>query len=251
MPAGVLLDTSFLLTLADKNRANHDTARRYWQHFLETQMPIFLPTIVVSEFCMKQEIPPDMLRCCVILPFNWDDAQRAAKLDWKRDRPAGVERQAVKDDIKIIAQAAVAEVEFVITDDKDTFYAYCKAFKEAGEVLFTQLGCAVCHQPSFTTGPSSTAALNNQPVPLYSDLLLHDMGSLGDGIAQSSASPQEMKTPPLSGLRGNPTYLHDGRAGTVDQAIRAHAGEAATARGRYVQLTPAQQQQLLEFLHGL
>ena len=122
---------------------------------------------------------------------------------------------------------------------------------QAGQTLFTQLGCAVCHQPSFTTGPSPTAALNHQPVPLYSDLLLHDMGSLGDGIAQSAAGPREMKTPPLWGLRGNPTYLHDGRAGTVDQAIRAHAGAAATARGRYVQLTPAQQQQLLEFLHAL
>ena len=43
-----------------------------------------------------------MLRCCVLLPFNWDDAQRAAKLDWKRLRPVGVGRDAVKDDIKMI-----------------------------------------------------------------------------------------------------------------------------------------------------
>jgi hypothetical protein len=121
MAAGVVLDTSFLITLADKNRAHHETERRYWRHFLENQIPIFLPTIVVSEFCIKQEIPPDMLRCCVVLPFNWDDAQRAAKLDWKRLRPAGIERDALKDDIKIVAQAAVADVEFVITDDADSF----------------------------------------------------------------------------------------------------------------------------------
>ena len=136
MAAGVLLDTSFLITLAGRNRAHHEAARRYWRHFLESQIPMFLSTIVVSEFCIKQEIPPDVLRCCVVLPFNWDDAQLAAKLDWKRLRPAGVERDALKDDIKIIAQAARAEAEFVITDDSESFFRYCKAFKDAGEVQF-------------------------------------------------------------------------------------------------------------------
>ena len=48
MAAGVLIDTSFLITLADKNRTNHATARRYWQHFLENQIPIFLPTILFA-----------------------------------------------------------------------------------------------------------------------------------------------------------------------------------------------------------
>lgn len=136
MPAGVLLDTSFLITLAGQNRPHHETARRYWRHFLENQIPIFLSTIVVSEFCIKQEIPPEILRCCVVLPFNWDDAQQAAKLDWKRLRPAGVERDALKDDMKIIAQAARADAEFVITDDTESFYRYCKAFREAGDVPF-------------------------------------------------------------------------------------------------------------------
>ena len=136
MAAGALLDTSFFITLADPNRAHHEAARRYWRHLLENQIPIFLSTIVVSEFCIKQEIPPDILRSCVVLPFNWDDAQRAAKLDWKRLRPAGVERDALKDDIKIIAQAAVADAEFVITDDSESFHRYCKTFKDAGDVAF-------------------------------------------------------------------------------------------------------------------
>ena len=136
MAAGVLLDTSFLITLADRNRTHHEAARRYWRHFLENQIPIYLSTIVASEFCIKQEIPPEILRCCVLLPFNWDDAQRAVKLDWKRHRPAGVERDALKDDIKIIAQAARAEAEFVITDDGESFFRFCKTFKEAGEVQF-------------------------------------------------------------------------------------------------------------------
>ena len=136
MAAGVLLDTRFLITLADKNRPHHETARRYWKHFLDNQIPIFLSTIVVSEFCVKQEIPPDMLRCCVVLPFNWDDAQGAAKLDWKRLQPTDVKRDALKDDIKIIAQAARIDAEFVITDDTESFYRFCNTFKDAGEVRF-------------------------------------------------------------------------------------------------------------------
>jgi predicted nucleic acid-binding protein len=136
MAAGVLLDTSFLITLAGAGRAHHEAARRHWRHFLENDIPIFLSTIVVSEFCVRQEIPPEMLRCCVVLPFNWDDAQRAAKLDWKSSRPPGVERGALKDDIKIIAQAARADAEFVITDDSESFHKFCQAFREAGDVHF-------------------------------------------------------------------------------------------------------------------
>ena len=48
MAAGILIDTSFLITLADKSRKHHDAARKYWRHFLENQIPIFLSTIVVS-----------------------------------------------------------------------------------------------------------------------------------------------------------------------------------------------------------
>ena len=87
MAAGVVLDTSFLITLAGAGREHHHTARRYWRHFSENGIPLYLPTIVVSEFCIRQEIPPELLRACVVLPFNWDDAQKAAALDFsKADR---------------------------------------------------------------------------------------------------------------------------------------------------------------------
>jgi hypothetical protein len=142
MAAGVVIDTSFLITLAGKNRKNHDAARRYWRHFLDNEIPVFLSTVVVSEFCIKQAIDPEILRCCVVLPFNWDDALRAAQLDWTRARPPDVPRDALKDDIKIIAQAAVAEAEFVITDDTESFYRYCEAFKEAGAVQFKAIKLA-------------------------------------------------------------------------------------------------------------
>ena len=121
----------------------------------------------------------------------------------------------------------------------------------AGRSIFQQINCAVCHTPMMTTAPNAIAALDRKPVGLYSDLLLHDMGLLGDGIAQASAGPREMRTAPLWGLRGSGPYLHDGRAATVDDAIRGHDGEAAGARDRYQRLTPMQRQQLLDFLGTL
>lgn len=134
MAAGVMLDTSFLITLAGSHRPHYEAARRHWQHFTENQIPIYLSTIVVSEFCVKQEIDPQILRCWIVLPFNWDDAQRVAALDWKALRPPGVERDALKDDIKIIAQAARIDAEYVITDDSDSFYRYCETFRAAGKL---------------------------------------------------------------------------------------------------------------------
>jgi CxxC motif-containing protein (DUF1111 family) len=122
---------------------------------------------------------------------------------------------------------------------------------QAGERLFATLACAACHTPSMTTGPSPIAALNQKPVGLFSDLLLHDMGALGDGIAQGTAGTHEMRTAPLWGLRARPLWLHDGRATTIDAAIRAHDGEAANSRTSYTNLNGTERQQLLDFLNTL
>jgi CxxC motif-containing protein (DUF1111 family) len=121
----------------------------------------------------------------------------------------------------------------------------------AGEGVFATINCTACHTPSLQTGPSSVTALANKSVPLYSDLLLHDMGSLGDGIAQGNAAPREMRTAPLWGLSARREYLHDGRATTLDAAIRAHDGEAAQVRDRYTRLTATQRTQLIAFLNSL
>lgn len=120
-----------------------------------------------------------------------------------------------------------------------------------GRNVFNQVSCNQCHTPVMMTGPNAIPALSSKPVNLYSDLLLHDMGALGDGIVQSAASGREMKTPPLWGLRASPPYLHDGRAPSVDAAIRAHDGEAKISRDQYVGLSATQRQQLLDFLQTL
>ena len=121
----------------------------------------------------------------------------------------------------------------------------------AGEAIFARLDCAVCHTPSMRTGRNVIAALSEKTVGLYSDLLIHDMGALGDGIAQGTAGARDMRTAPLWGLRSRPTWLHDGRANTVDQAVRGHAGEAQSSRDRYGALSAAERQQLLDFLNTL
>ncbi|HBJ87740.1 MAG TPA: hypothetical protein DDZ88_28565 [Verrucomicrobiales bacterium] len=118
----------------------------------------------------------------------------------------------------------------------------------AGRGLFQSTGCANCHVPVMRTGQNRSASLRNKEVWLYSDLLLHDMGTLGDGIAQGTADVRDMKTAPLWGLRESAPYLHDGRAATVDEAIKAHDGEAKAAKDRYLKLNQRQMDQLLEFL---
>ena len=121
----------------------------------------------------------------------------------------------------------------------------------AGEKIFERLNCAACHTPVLFTGPHPIAPLSNARVPLYSDLLLHDMGTLGDGIEQGSAKGSEMKTAPLWGLRGRGPFLHDGRATTIPEAIRAHDGKAAAARDRFNALASEDVQRLLAFLNAI
>jgi CxxC motif-containing protein (DUF1111 family) len=119
-----------------------------------------------------------------------------------------------------------------------------------GESLFAEVGCAKCHMPVLRTGPSANPVFDRKPVPLYSDLLLHDIGT-GDGIEQGAAAPDEIRTPALWGLRLRRPFLHDGSAATIDEAIRRHQGEAAQVRDRYLALSEDERQALLAFLRSL
>ena len=120
-----------------------------------------------------------------------------------------------------------------------------------GRALFTSIGCASCHTPTMTTAPSPVAALSLKPVNLYSDLLLHDMGTLGDGIRQGQATGTEFRTAPLWGLRFRRLFLHDGRATTLDQAIRLHGGEALGSVSRFNALPLTDRNELFNFLLGI
>ncbi len=121
-----------------------------------------------------------------------------------------------------------------------------------GEVLFSQLGCANCHFPSMNTGPNSNPALDNKAVNLYSDLLVHKMGSqLADGIIQGKATGDMFRTAPLWGLSQRILFMHDGRATSYEAAIMAHGGEAEKAKQRFISTKQGDRSALSEFLNSL
>jgi CxxC motif-containing protein (DUF1111 family) len=151
-----------------------------------------------------------------------------------------------------------------------TGVAEVEAIRE-GERSFGVIGCATCHSPSL-----------GEVVGIYSDLLLHDMGTdlsdtgsyrasrpespgpnpsrpgpLAGGPPQeekpsdSGASRGEWRTPPLWGVRDSGPYLHDGRADTLDQAIALHGGQGKDPATRYFGLPPSRRQQVRAFLKSL
>ncbi len=130
---------------------------------------------------------------------------------------------------------------------------------QAGRQLFVNTGCAKCHTPQLQTGPSAIDALANKTFFPYTDLLLHDMGGeLDDGYTEGSALPAEWRTPPLWGLGlsknsqgGQYFLLHDGRAGTIEEAILLHGGEAQQVKLNYQQLSEDDKASLIKFLESL
>jgi len=134
---------------------------------------------------------------------------------------------------------------------------------EKGKTVFENVGCAHCHTPSFTTGKmivsgSSTVpsvALSNQPVNLFSDLLVHHMGKgLADGIIQGGAGPDEFRTAPLWGVGQRIFFLHDGKTNNLVEAISAHkspGSEANRVIDRFNRLSTEEKQDLINFLRSL
>ncbi len=119
-----------------------------------------------------------------------------------------------------------------------------------GAQIFEQIGCASCHTPELRTGQSSNPLFDRQPVRLFSDLLLHDIGT-GDGIEQDAAAAEEIRTPALWGLRLRRPLLHDGSASTHEDAIRRHENEARRSRDRFLALEPYERDALRAFLRSL
>lgn len=124
-----------------------------------------------------------------------------------------------------------------------------------GQQLFDSTGCATCHTPVLRTGVSSSAALTNQDVHLYSDLALHRMGqALNDGVNQGLAQGEDWRTAPLWGLGERIFFLHDGRTKDLLEAIRQHdspGSEAHQVIQNFGALKAEDQQDLLNFLRAL
>jgi CxxC motif-containing protein (DUF1111 family) len=130
-----------------------------------------------------------------------------------------------------------------------------------GLAQFNNVGCALCHTPSLTTGANVVAALSNVQVNLFSDLVLHHMGpALVDKIAQGQAQGDQFRTAPLWGVGQRIFFLHDGRTSDLMQAIQSHfsragllypASEANTVINNFNALPASSQQDVLNFLRSL
>jgi CxxC motif-containing protein (DUF1111 family) len=125
-----------------------------------------------------------------------------------------------------------------------------------GNHNFNAIGCAMCHTPTLqTTASAITPGLSKVNANLYSDLLVHHMGTnLADGVSQGGAGPDQFRSAPLWGLGQRIFLLHDGRTTDLLDAIKEHASSGSEANGvisNFKQLTPQQQQDLLNFLRSL
>ncbi|HEV7968076.1 MAG TPA: di-heme oxidoredictase family protein [Candidatus Acidoferrales bacterium] len=132
----------------------------------------------------------------------------------------------------------------------------CSASIQNGRNVFVNVAkCSVCHTPSLTTGTSYVAALSNVPANLFSDLLLHHMGSgLADGVSQGGAGPDQFRSAPLWGLGQRLFFLHDGRTSDLMQAIEDHASSGSEANAvirNFNGLSESQKQDVLNFLRSL
>ena len=128
-----------------------------------------------------------------------------------------------------------------------------------GKRLFYQANCVACHVPKYVTRRDAAQPEHSfQLIWPYTDMLLHDMGEgLADGMQEGQASGRHWRTPALWGIgltkTVNPeaTWLHDGRARTLLEAILWHGGEAEPARKRVINMTPEERADLLRFLGSL
>jgi CxxC motif-containing protein (DUF1111 family) len=128
-----------------------------------------------------------------------------------------------------------------------------------GKKVFYDVGCTSCHVPKFVTHRLANREEHSfQLIWPYSDLLLHDMGEgLADNRPEGRATGREWRTAPLWGIgltqqvSPRATFLHDGRARTLLEAILWHGGEAVAARDKVVALPPADRAALISFLESL
>lgn len=125
----------------------------------------------------------------------------------------------------------------------------------SGRQAFSKVGCVLCHTASLKTRDSDIAALSRKTANLYSDLLVHKMGTgLADQIPQGNAGADEFRTAPLWGVGQRLFFLHDGRTADLKEAILAHQGPGSEANGvisQFQALSAQAQQHLLNFLRSL
>jgi CxxC motif-containing protein (DUF1111 family) len=126
-----------------------------------------------------------------------------------------------------------------------------RASVSEGARVFESIGCASCHTPTMLSGPHESAALDQRRFRLYSDLLLHDMGSDLADICAPGVMPSEWMTTRLVGLGYRTEFMHNRRAQGLEAAILLHGGEGGSSRDAYQGLDSVSREQLMDFLRSL
>ena len=233
--------------------------------------------------------------------FGWKN-QQASLLSFSADaylNEIGITNRLLPDEVTGLCNTAAEPNDRPGPDgqsDIDRFARFIRATKapardvrlaatpvaQAGQLLFSKIGCSSCHVPSLQTAAPGTVvnggaytvpeALGNKAFHAYSDYLLHDVGT-GDGISPAmvehygkqvykvqwqglslqsfDAAANRIRTAPLWGVRTRPLLMHDGASLTLRDAVLRHRGEATRVSARFVKLSPADQNAMLAFLSSL
>jgi len=135
---------------------------------------------------------------------------------------------------------------------------------KAGEKIFVNIGCNICHVESIRTAPAGTAingdtftipqALGDKIIHPFSDFLLHKVDK--DGIPPLPEDPtfdfsDWLRTSPLWGLRSKTRFMHDLQSKTLQDAILRHCCESRQSTDNFRQLSKEQQSELMAFLNSL
>jgi CxxC motif-containing protein (DUF1111 family) len=180
---------------------------------------------------------------------------RVGRFGWKADTPSlrqfvgdafrnelGLTNPIAPADLVDGCDSGQVDVDESVVDAVTTFIGELpRPPATAGDAtVFEATGCGACHVARVAG------------VPLYSDLLIHDMGrALDDGVTQAEAQGEDWRTTPLWGLHQRARFLHDGRARTVEAAILAHGGDAEAAVQRFRALSATSRSALMAFLASL
>ncbi|WP_227694195.1 di-heme oxidoreductase family protein [Psychrobacter immobilis] len=141
----------------------------------------------------------------------------------------------------------------------------------AGKKRFYDMGCQSCHTPRYQLPKTDDDHLeqHGQVIYPYTDLLLHDMGDdLADRTIAGKlpakniqveflANSYEWRTPALWGIGlaqtvdPQATFLHDGRARTLMEAVLWHGGEAQKQQQKVLKLDKQGRSELNAFLQSL